>query len=223
VKIIEPSFTLHTQEGWPLTVVSGVEMLRWVERNARISHRAEDAQTKDSWKRFIQCVVQDRGDWSVAEHVSVTATMRVDRGVSHELVRHRHFSMTQESTRFVNYKKKGGDLEFIKPIALSNQIEPSWFEAIQRSEIAYLELLEKGVRPQEARSVLPNALATTISLTGNLRNWRLFFMSRVTNETHPDMKRITIPMLTEFKKNIPILFDDIDVDIKQSISLAKAR
>jgi thymidylate synthase (FAD) len=148
--------------------------------------------------------------------------MRVDRGVTHELVRHRLFSFTQESTRFVNYKKKGGDLEFIKPALLPDAVEGQWIEAMQRAEIKYLELLDAGIRPQEARSVLPNALAATISVTGNLRNWRHFLLMRTSRETHPDFKVITLPMLFEFQKKIPLLFDDI-VDGRQIDNLRKAR
>ena len=221
MKIIQPSFTLHTPFGL-LTEEKGIQLLRWIEANARISHRSEELQTEASWKRFIQAVVLDHGDWSVVEHSSVTAIMRVDRGVTHELVRHRLFSFTQESTRFVNYKKKGGDLEFIKPALLAETAENTWLESLQRSEIKYFELLDTGVRPQEARSVLPNALAATISVTGNLRNWRHFFLMRTSRETHPDFKAVTLPMLFEFQKKIPLLFDDI-VDARQIDNLRKAR
>jgi len=222
MKVIEPSFSLHTPFG-PLTEEKGLQLLRFIEANARISHRAEGGQKDDSWQRFIQAHVMDHADWSVAEHGSITANVRTDRGVMFELTRHRLFSFTVESTRFVNHKKKGGDLEFIKPLELSEAGEPVWLESMHRAEMAYLRLLELGERPQEARSVLPNTFATSLSITGNIRNWRLFFMSRVTNESHPDMRRITVPMLAEFKKYIPILFDDIEPEIKQSISLARAR
>jgi thymidylate synthase (FAD) len=85
--------------------------LRYIESCGRISHRSEDAQTADSWKRFIQAVVIEHGDWSIVEHISVSVDLLVDRGITHELVRHRLFSFTQESTRFVNYNKtKDGQL-----------------------------------------------------------------------------------------------------------------
>src|SRR5271155_3305557 len=110
MKIIEPSFKLSTPYTSSLTPQDGIDMLRFIETQARISHRSEDKQTGDSWQRFIKAVVLDHGDWSVTEHVSITATIRTDRGITHELVRHRLFSFTQESTRFVRYKE---GLEFI--------------------------------------------------------------------------------------------------------------
>src|SRR5580693_3290436 len=84
----------------------GTLLLKHIEWCARISHRSEDAVTNDSWKRIIQAVVLDHGDWSVVEHASVSVDAYVDRGITHEWVRHRLFSYTQESTRFVNYEKK---------------------------------------------------------------------------------------------------------------------
>jgi len=123
----------------------------------------------------------------------------------------------------VNYKKKGGELEFIRPIDLPENMETLWNISLVRAEMSYFEMLEQRIAPEDARSVLPNATATTLSMTSNLRNWRSFFMARVSNEAHPDMKRIVLPLLAEFKKYIPILFEDIETEVKQSISLARAR
>ena len=227
MRIIEPSFEITSPFG-PLNPAVGVQLLRFIETCARISHRSESGQTEDSWKRFIQAVVLEHGDWSVVEHASLTVIFRVDRGCTHEIVRHRIASYTQESTRFVNYAKKGADLEFIRPIEWDThnnlaQFNFEWAGAIAESERAYLNLLALGARPQAARSVLPNSLAATLAMTCNLRNWRLFFMARSTQESHPDLKRITNPLLAEFKRCIPLLFDDIEINVKQSVSLARAR
>lgn len=205
MKIIEPSFELlRPKEN------DGVYCLQIIESAARISHRSEDKQTPDSWKRFIQAVVLEHGDWSVVEHVSASVLFRLDRGITHELVRHRLFSFTQESTRFVNYDKKGS-FEYIYPEGGKGYFAPNsvWWDAIEHAEKAYLQLLEQGWKPQDARSILPNSLAATIEVTGNLRNWRHFFLMRTSKETHPDFRRVTIPLLEEFKKRIPLLFDDI--------------
>lgn len=220
MKIIEPTFRLSTPYSEGLTRDDGVRMLRFIEQQARISHRSEDRQNLESWERFIQAVVIQHGDWSVTEHASITATLRVDRGVTHELVRHRLFAFTQESTRFVRYK---GDMEFIIPEEMRKSpaplgaglIEQEWREGIKVAEERYHLLMEYGARPQEARSILPNALAATIAVTGNLRVWRWFFLSRTTKETHPDFKRVSIPMLEEFKKVVPILFDSIEPNGRQ--------
>lgn len=216
MKIIEPDFKIL------FPYQDGVEMLRLVERIARVSHRAEDAQTEDSWMRFIKAVVVDKGDWSVTEHVIITVEARVDRGISHEWVRHRIGSYTQESTRFVNYEKKG-EIEVIRPKRLQEKNFQTWRDAVATGCAAYLNLIHNGEKAQDARSVLPHGLATTIISTYNLRSWRQFFMMRTTKETHPDLRRVTIPMLAEFQKIVPLLYDDIVPEEKQSISLSRPR
>lgn len=230
MKIIEPSFTIVTPDGpW-----SGVNMLRQIESYARVSHRSEMDQTPDSWRRFIQAVVVEKGDWSVTEHVVATVIARVDRGTTHEWVRHRIGSYTQQSTRFINHGKRTADgelkneLEFIMPEMTGD--EPMvrerrwrWKDTMANAEQDYLSLLDRGATPQEARSVLPNATASTIVVTYNLRSWRQFLTMRTTKETHPDFKRVTIPLLAQFKERIPLLYQDIEPDVRQSIGLARAR
>ena len=202
----------------------GIELLRKIEWCGRISHRSEEAQSEDSWKRFIPAVVVDRGDWSITEHASATVDMLVDRGITHEVVRHRLFSFTQESTRFVNYEKKmppsfiaavdGDD----HPIAYQ-----AWTSSVAHSENVYREMLDEKLPPQIARSVFPNALASRIIITGNLRNWRHFFMMRTCREAHPQMREVTIPLLQEFQAKIPILYDDIVPMERQADAIRKGR
>lgn len=213
---------------------AGIALLRKIEWCGRISHRSEEAQTQDSWEKFLRVVVIQHGDWSIVEHASVSVDCYVDRGITHELVRHRLFSFTQESTRFVNYEKKM-PAAFIKPelstdaprapngepVALSQ--DQLWSHAIDSAESMYRRLIASGCSPQIARSVFPNALASRIIITGNLRNWRHFFIMRTTIEAHPQMKDVTIPLLDEFKEKIPILFDDIEPRSKQSESMKKGR
>ena len=162
-------FELHTPYGL-LTEENGKEMLRFIERNARISHRSEDRQTDDSYQRFIQDVVIGHGDWSVVEHASLTAMLRLPRGITHELVRHRLFSYTQESTRFVNYTKhKTVDIEVITPTDLNPDNKQIWDDAVAASRHTYEILIHRGEKPQTARGILPIDTAATISKTGNLR------------------------------------------------------
>jgi len=219
VKIIDPSFELSSMFG-RLTPYMGTRMLRFIEAQARISHRSEGRQTPTTWERFIKAVVLDHGDWSVTEHATVTATIRTDRGITHEQVRHRLFAFTQESTRFVRHT---GEFEFIYPIAAPEDKYGTWRRTMVMCQESYKQLLREGWKPEEARSVLPTAFASTIAVTGNLRNWRLFFLMRTTKETHADFRRITIPMLAEFQKNIPLLFDDIAPLQRQIDNLKKAR
>lgn len=222
MKIIRPSFLLQVS-GEPLCPEAGVDLLRTVESLARISHRTEEKRTQDSWKRFLETHVVGHGDWSVTEHASVTAIIRTDRGITHELVRHRLFSFTQESTRFV---RNAGEMEFICPTSFleaRGDCFDIWKESVDVAEKVYHELLTRGARPQEARSILPNSLAATIAVTGNLRNWRHFFLMRTSIETHPDFRQFSIPMLEEFKKNIPLLYDDIEPNARQIDNMRKPR
>jgi thymidylate synthase (FAD) len=115
-------------------------------------------------------------------------------------------------------------MDFVRQFQLQDSSDAgfTWRDSVGQSERAYLDLLRDGIRPQEARSVLPNSLAATIAVTGNLRAWRWFFLARTTKETHPDFVRITTPLLQTFKTNIPLIYDDIDAGQKQSISFTKA-
>jgi thymidylate synthase (FAD) len=206
----------------------GIDLLRKVEAIGRVSHRSEDAQTATSYDRFIRAVVIGHGDWSIAEHASVTVEAVVDRGITHEWVRHRLFAYTQESTRFVNYEKKMPPA-FVEPPGLTDEalragngeaVELStreeWRHAIHTAESAYRRLIARGAPPQIARSVFPNALASKLVVTGNLRAWRHFFVMRTTKEAHPQMREVTIPLLAEFKARIPILYEDIEPEARQA-------
>ncbi len=199
----------------------GIKLLQKIEWCGRISHRSEEAQTPESWDRFIRAVVLGHGDWSIVEHVSATVDFLVDRGITHELVRHRLFSFTQESTRFVNYEKKM-PASFVMP-ELNEAQRCSWERNISEAEMSYKEMISQGCAPQIARSVFPNALASRIIITGNLRNWRHFLLMRTTKEAHPQMRQVTIPLLSEFKQRIPILFEDIEPMAKQSDAIRSGR
>ena len=224
MKIIEPSFTLNTPYSDNLTREDGIKMLRFIEKKARISHRSETKQTETSWEPFLAAVVLQHGDWSVVEHATITADIRTDRGITHELVRHRLFSFTQESTRFVRYR---GEMEFIVPAPIERKDDPVfmelWSKGMNQAEENYGRAISQNWYPQVARSLLPNSLAATIAVTGNLRNWRHFFLMRTSKETHPDFRRITIPMLAEFQRVIPMLYNDIMPEQTQRQNLEKAR
>lgn len=223
MKIVKPLANILWEPSGGCPEEQGREMLRKIEWCGRISHRTEDAQTNDSYLRFIKAVVLEHGDWSIVEHTSVSVDFLVDRGITHELVRHRLFSFTQESTRFVNYEKKM-PASFICPFVEENTEEMhAWQDAIAQSEACYLDQIRAKVPPQIARSVFPNALASRIIVTGNLRIWRHFLIMRTTKESHPQMREVTIPLLAEFKEKIPLLFDDIEPNQKQSLAIQKAR
>lgn len=256
MRIIRPYAKIMPLPGFPgcesFDQQMGFSLLRHIEWSARISHRSEEAQLEFTHERIIKSVVIDHGDWSVTEHAVVSVDAVMDRGITHEWVRHRLFGFTQESTRFVNYEKKmppsfiypqtniecrycldGDDLELKAPsIAIHRgpdiidhlcAYEYDWLDGIFCAELAYKRLLAKKWRPQEARSVFPNALASRIVTTGNLRNWRHFLIMRTCAEAHPQMRQITIPLLREFQSKIPMIFDDIIPNEKQSLAMKKAR
>ena len=174
MEIVQPSATMVGPDAptSTFTTQDGIALLKRVEYFGRISHRSEEAQTEDSWERFITSVVLGRGDFSIIEHCSVTVDAVVDRGITHEWVRHRIGAYTQESTRFNNLEKKGL-LRFIVPFTSDSHPEAHYqrvVQALDEAESAYCALLSRGVSPQIARSVLPNALASRIIVTYNLRS-----------------------------------------------------
>lgn len=233
--VIKPKFIFEEK-------LNGEKILKKIEKYGRTCYKSEDRITKDSAKQFIKTILQS-GHESVIEHEKVTVRIICDRGVTHEIVRHRLASYSQESTRYCNYGqgKYGNQITlinpfFFKPGAGGKEIKvPSawnkdkkgikatqwskmklnefdvWFLSGLFSEWAYLTLVnEFGRSAQEARSVLPNSLKTEIIVTYNLREWRHFFRLRTSPRAHPQMREITIPLLKEFKKKIPVIFDDLE-------------
>jgi len=187
-------------------------ILKQIELAGRTAYKSEDKITEDSSKDFVGMILK-RGHLSVIEHQSVTVRIICDRGVSHEIVRHRLAAYTQESTRYCNYAKGkfGNEITVIEPVFWDKDDEKYkvWRSAMKHSEICYNRLIELGATPQEARSVLPNSLKTEIVITMNLREWRHFFTMRTSQAAHPQMREIAVPLLSEFKRRIPIIFDDL--------------
>jgi thymidylate synthase (FAD) len=211
-----------------LTPINGDDVLKTIEKVARTCYKSEDKITEDSANKMVQTLIS-RGHEAMIEFFDITVKFVCDRGVSHELVRHRIASFAQESTRYVNYSKGQfeGHLTFIIPEWCKtteglyeqpedpNRIhdigEPNytWVKAMYLSEKFYLKLIADGWQPQQARSVLPNSLKTEINIKMNLREWRYFFKLRTALAAHPSMREITRPLLDELKTKIPIVFDDI--------------
>ena len=161
------------------------------------------------------------------EHYSLSVRLTIDRGVSHEVVRHRIASYGQESTRYCNYSKEkfGNHITYID-IAGGMKLDPKirwldeeqftaiyneWLSACEDAERHYFKMIELGATPQIARSVLNNSTKTEICVTMNMREWRHFFKLRTSVAAPPQMREIAVPLLEEFKKTIPVLFDDIEV------------
>lgn len=192
--------------------VNGQEILNKIERCGRVCYKSEGKIEEGSAEKFVAGIIK-RGHEAVLEHASVTVKFVVDRGVSHEIVRHRIASYCQESTRYCNYSKDdfGSEITCIIPHYLDYKSEgwETWKAAMKSCEEAYFKLLDIGHTAQEARAVLPNSLKTEVVMTANLREWRTFFKLRCANAAHPQMREVTRPLLEDFKNLIPVVFDDI--------------
>ena len=205
MRIIEPSFEF-------MSAINGKQLLESIERAGRICYKSENKITSNSAVEFIQKILQS-GHESVIEHEKITVKIICDRGVSHEIVRHRIASYSQESTRYCNYSKDkfGNELTLIRPFFWNNDPDKYaiWQETIQIIESNYNKLISMGAKPEEARSILPDSLKTEIVVTMNLREWRHFFKLRTSAKAHPQMREITGPMLKRFKEEVPVIFDGI--------------
>ena len=192
--------------------VDGNEIIKKIERIGRVCYKSEEKITESSAQEFIQRILKS-GHESVIEHEAISVRVICDRGVSHEIVRHRIASYSQESTRYCNYSKDkfGNELTFIKPLFWNEEDEAYkiWYNEMLRVEEIYLKLISIGAKPQEARSVLPNSLKTEIVMTMNLREWRHFFKLRNSQKAHPQMQEVASMILAVFKNQIPVLFDDL--------------
>lgn len=193
----------------------GIEELKLIELIGRTCYKSEDKIAEDgsTAKKFVKQLINS-GHEAMLEHSLLTVKFTVDRGITHELVRHRLFSFAQESTRYCNYSKDkfGNQITFIVPSYLDFEKLYEWKKACIEAEEAYFKLLKKGCTPQEARAVLPNSTKSDIIVSGNYRQWRHFFNLRaaeVTGKVHPQMKEVTIPLLEEVHNRIPIVFDDV--------------
>ena len=224
MKIINPSIKLEDE-------INGQEILKKIENIGRVCYKSEGNITKDSAERFVKNIMNKNHE-SVLEHVSISVRVICDRGVSHEIVRHRIASYSQESTRYCNYSndKFGNELTFIRPCWFKSNLQDlnnyannknnfkkiysagewAWVDSLRGIEINYFTLLECcNWTPEQARSILPNSLKTEIVMTMNLREWRHFFLLRCDKAAHPQMREVAYLILDLLNQNIPIIFEDI--------------
>jgi thymidylate synthase (FAD) len=205
MKVINASYEI-------LTPINQFEICSFLEGIGRVCYKSERKITENSNTKFIANLISN-GHEAIIEHFSVTVKFICDRGVSHEIVRHRIASYAQESTRYCNYSTErfGNNIAFIKPCFWKEtSVEYLlWEDSCIKDEDTYYALLEQGATAQEARSVLPNSLKTELVVTMNLREWRHFFTLRCNINAHPQMRELTLPLLKEFKEVLPIIFNDI--------------
>lgn len=205
MQIVEPTVKI-------LQMPAYMEARAIIEAAARTCYKSEDKIKQGSDIDLIKRCIRD-GHESVLEHVSVTLRLICDRGVSHELVRHRLAAYSQESTRYVKYD----DVQYVEPwwwyetpvdYALRYKIE----DYFKLSEDLYSTVLASGMAPQAARAVLPNAVKTEVVMTANLREWRHVFKLRTSKAAHPDMRRIMLIALSAMKMMLPVFFEDINME-----------
>ena len=214
--LIKPSYEV-------LSSINSLAIIQAIEIAGRTAYKSEDRITESSASEFVRLIIH-RGHESVLEHEKISVRFICDRGVSHEIVRHRLASFTQESTRYCNYSQKG--ITFIIPswvqiyegeykmetsgnVFVISSAEECWFNHLLCAEEDYIFLVNKGWKPERARSVLPNSLKTEIVVTANLREWRLIFKLRTASTAHPQMRELMIPLLADLKAQIPTIFDDL--------------
>ncbi len=183
------------------------DALQIIERAGRVCYKSEEKITAGTATEFVRKILR-MGHTSVIEHAVASMRFICDRGVTHEMVRHRLASYSQESTRYCNYAKDkfGSEITVIEPAFDNDEQRAEWVAAMEASERCYLNLLEKNASPQMARSVLPNSLKTEIVMTANLREWRHFFALRCDGAAHPQMREVADMAREILAAEIPEVF-----------------
>jgi len=196
-----------------LTDINTEEVYKTLEQVARTCYKSEDKITEDSSTKLLNRLI-NVGHEAMIEFFDITVLFVCDRATSQSIVRHRLASYAQESTRYCNYGKDKFDNEvaFIEPFWLENvskEEQTIFLETVKKTEDAYLELLNKGWKPEQARVVLPSTLKTEINVKMNLREWRHFFKLRTAKNAHPQIQELAIPLLKKFHEKLPVIFEDI--------------
>lgn len=195
VEFIRPSVELlaHTPDAEKL-----------IERAGRVCWKSEDKITEDSHTRFIK-MLMGKNHASVLEHASATFLIVTDRAIANEIVRHRSGKFSQESTRYCNYNKKG--LQFVIPSTLSNADRADWGVACEVCSQRYIAMIEKGCKPEIARSVLPLSLKTELVMTMDFRNWLHFLDLRTSASAHPDIRVVALMIKEKLREIAPTVFE----------------
>ena len=210
MKVIQQSYEILTD------LSDTIKILKDIERAARTCYKSENNITEDSCITMCKQLIRN-GHEAMLEHSQLSVKFTVDKGISHEIVRHRLFSFAQESSRYCNYSKGkfGSEIKVIEPellLPVDSKVYKIWYTACKNAEDAYMAMLSNNVKPEIARNVLPHSLATEIVVTGNIREWRHFFSlrsSRKNTAAHPQMRSLCDKLLDDLKSKIPVLFDDI--------------
>lgn len=216
MRIIEPSYKVILP--YPSWDMAKSMVYNSIELAGRTCYKSESKMTAESAGKLVANIIK-AGHEAMLEHANMTVRFIVDRGVSHEIVRHRLASFAQESTRYCNYgtDKFGKEISFIRPFFLEKGTEAykNWEDCMRFAEACYMSMLAQGCTPEQARSVLPNSVKTEIVMTANMREWRHFFKLRAvgtTGKPHPQMVQVAMPLLKEMQEHMPELFGDIEME-----------
>lgn len=189
---------------YPQSLEQAQADLARVEAAGRTCYKSEGS----TGEKFVGMLIR-RGHLSVLEHAQASIRIICDRGVSHELVRHRIASFSQESTRYVNYQKRG--VQFIDPRegfpAMTDDAYALWWAAMQKAEYSYQAMIEAGCPPELARAVLPNSIKTELVMTANLREWIHFLSLRNAKPAHPQMREIASQIQQKLAELYPCIFE----------------
>jgi thymidylate synthase (FAD) len=203
MKFVEQSYEF-------ITPLDRDAILKRIEVCGRTCYKSEEKITEDSASKFVKNLVE-RGHEAMIEHVNLTIKFITDRGISHEIVRHRLASFAQSSTRYCNYSqdKFGNELTFITPVETNESEIFTIHSLCMCAETSYMSMVNNGTKPEIARSILPNCLKTEIVMTANLREWRHFLKLRTAPSAHPQIRALTKPLLAELQEVLPEIFGDI--------------
>lgn len=216
MRVIEPSIQI-------LNAPNYEAILEKIERIGRVCYKSEDKIGENTAEGFIRGIIK-RGHESVIEHASISVLVTCDRGVTHEIVRHRIASYSQESTRYCNYsgEKFDGQISVIDIATgfhynLDDEKDRLkyhiWAVAMMDAARHYNDMIAAGAKPEEARSVLPNSLKTELAMTMNLREWRSVLRLRCGKAAHPQMREVMLKILDLFYENYPCFFEDIYMEV----------
>lgn len=194
-----------------LTKTPYEDAVRLVEEAGRTCYKSDSKGTVEGAEKFVRGIIK-RGHESVIEHFTITVKVITDRGTTHQIVRHRLASYSQESTRYCNYSKDkfGNEITVIKPNFDEDSLNyKNWKSCCEDSEIAYLHLLGDGATPEQARAVLPTCLKTELVMTMNAREWRHFLKMRLDKAAQKEIRDLAQMILDQFKEKYPVFFEDM--------------
>lgn len=194
---------------------NGVDIMKKIERACRTCYRSEGSITEDSYKNLLRNCI-NRGHESVLEHEKITVRMLCSINTYKDLTRHRAgASFSIESTRYCNYSKDKFDnnIKFIDPVYITDENNYAcWKECMKHIETYYMLVANNKGTPDQCRTMLPHSVAAEVCMTCNIREWKHVLDLRTKKTVHPEIRQLLIPLLLEFKKTMPEIFEGIEYD-----------